>query len=127
MLAVQVLVQTVVVTFTIFEDQRCRPLLAVPVTAFEHFPMRIRKSRLAAESFMPFVGDRRQERIKLLAQRRDDPGQRIPEILVLSLAKTVPAHDDVAAKRFFLRVQGRERSSVRAAEQRAKPGVAAFV
>jgi hypothetical protein len=86
MLAIQILVQPVVIACTVSEDQRRGPRLAVPVTALEHFRMRIRKANIAADSLLPRVG--------------------------FSLPVTVLAHDDVAAKCIVFRIQSPQRCRI---------------
>jgi hypothetical protein len=54
-----------------------------------------------AERLVPAIRSLRQGRVKRIAQRGDDLRQGICEIFVFAAPKTVPRHDDPAAKQFI--------------------------
>ena len=73
-LAVEVLVQAVVVAGLVFEEQRRRPLLAGRVALREIGAERRREPPLLVQPFAPAIGDRREMRVERLAQLRDSGG-----------------------------------------------------
>ena len=71
-LAVQVLVQAVVVAGAVPQQQRCGTLLACVVAALHELRVSRRKPRREAEPFVPAVRDRCQQRIELRPPSRDE-------------------------------------------------------
>ena len=99
-LAVEVLVQAVVVARAVLQQQRRRPRLPGLVAAREISP----RARRDSAPSMPIASFQRlaiarERRIERGAQRGDEVGQRIGEVLVLAAAEAVPRHDDPAAER----------------------------
>src|SRR6185369_16825394 len=92
-LAVEVLVQAVVVAFPVFQDQRRRAALPGIVTALEPSVESLGKAWLQPQPLVPVVGYRRQLRVERLAQCSDRLRQRIAQVFVLSAAEIVPRHD----------------------------------
>src|SRR3546814_13258145 len=88
MLAVQVLVEAVIVACAVAKEERRRSRLAGSVAAGEKSGMGFRKVDAEAERAVPAVGDRREVRIKRGPQIADGLRQRIGEIAVRT-----PAHE----------------------------------
>src|SRR5688500_6244308 len=105
MLAVQVLVQAVVVFGAVSQQERRRPALAGPVAAPDESRVLVRETRIDAQRRVPAIGHRRERWIERGAQRGDRLGQRIAEILVLAAPETVARHDYAAAKARLVRIQ----------------------
>src|SRR5215208_1801646 len=112
MLAVDILMQAVVVSRPVPEHQRRRQCLAGGVAALEKSLQLVRVADLAAQQLVPSVGKGSQPRIEALAQSLDWLGQGVDEVLVLAAAKPVASHDDAAAKRLLLVIQCRESSAL---------------
>src|SRR3546814_12583506 len=92
MLAVQVLVEAVIVACAVAKEERRRSRLAGFVAAGEKSGMGFRKVDAEAERAVPAVGDRREVRIKRGPQIAAELRQRIGEIAVLTPADAVPPH-----------------------------------
>ena len=58
-----------------------------------------------AQGFVPAIRERSEARVQRGAEIGDEIGQRVPEVLVLAPAETMPRHDDVAAKPTVILVQ----------------------
>jgi hypothetical protein len=106
MLAVQVLVQAVVVACTVLQQQRRRLGLPGIVTAAQECCVFGGETGGDAHRLIPAVGDCGQRRIERLAQRCHRIRQRIGEVLVFSAPEAVPRHDDAAAEGRILGVEG---------------------
>src|SRR5689334_19091993 len=113
MLAVQVLVQAVVVALFVLQDERRRAPLSCGVTALEVGLVLVREARLDAERGVPAVGDLCEPGIERRALRGNDLGQRIVEVLVFAAAEAVARHDYAAAEEIILFVQRSERAALR--------------
>ena len=111
MLAVEVLVQAVVVAFAIAEQKRCRPGLSGIMAAGEEGGMLFRVTHVEFHRRVPAVGDVGQRRVEPCPQVRDDIRQGIVEIFVFAFAKAVAAHDYVAAE--VIVVRDRDRPAMR--------------
>src|SRR5690348_14692237 len=98
MLAVQVLMQAVVVAGAVAKQQGRRPSLPGSVTAPEELRVRGRKPRLFAQELLPAVGHGRELRVQHFAQLADQRRQWIGEVLVLAAAEAMARHDDPAAE-----------------------------
>ena len=111
--------EAVVVARPVFEQQRGRPPLAGVVTELQ-VGVEIGGIALgAAERLLPAVGDADEARVGQRAQRRDRGRQRMREVLVFALPKTVAPHHDAAAKARRLAVKGGQGAAVLGAQQRA--------
>ena len=97
-LAVNVLVQAVVVAGDILEQQRRRPRLTGPMTALEKFCMRVRIAHVNSHRCVPTIGHCRQRRIKSGSQIGNEIGKRVGKVFVLAAPEAVPCHVDAAAK-----------------------------
>src|SRR6185437_14555753 len=71
MLAVEILVQAVVVATAVLQQQGCRPALTGIVASLEELRMAPRKARVDAHRLVPAVRDRHEVRIKRRAQGCD--------------------------------------------------------
>ena len=122
MLAVEVLVQAVVVAGAVLQQQRRRPRLAGLVAALEEVRVRRPESAtsmpIASFQRLAIVGELRIERG---AQRRDRVGQRIGEVLVFAAAEAVPRHDDAAAERLVL-ADSAPASAAHSSARQQRPG-----
>ncbi|MNP60754.1 hypothetical protein D3C76_1558650 [compost metagenome] len=98
MLAVQVLVQTVVVPCSVLQQQRCRTSLAGVMAALQEGRMCLGKAAGQAHARLPAIGQRYQSRIQGAAQWLHRLGQRVVEVLILATAETVPGHHHPGAK-----------------------------
>ena len=97
-LAVEVLVQAVVVALAILQQQRRRPRLPGVMTALQERRVRRGIADLDPHRLVPAVGGRRQPCIQRRPQLRDQIRQRIGEVFVFAAAKAVAAHHDPAAE-----------------------------
>jgi hypothetical protein len=97
-LAIEILVQAVIVSLAILEEQWRGPDLSGVVTALDELLMPIWIANLDTHSKIPAVGDRRQLWIERRPQAPNKAGERIAEVLVLSPAEAVSSHDDAAAE-----------------------------
>ena len=108
MLAVNVLVQAIVIAWAIAQQERRRPLLTrVMATRAERFVL----GGVAdgdAHGGVPTVGDRGERGIETAAKRHDQVRQRVGEILVLAPAEAVFRHHDTRAEEGVVLVQRRE-------------------
>ncbi len=126
-LAVQVLVQAVVVAGTVLQQQRRGPLLAGRMAAGQEFRMVGREARIDLQQVVPAVGDGGQRPVQGLAQRRHRGRQRITEILVLAAAKAMLRHHDTAAEQLALPVLGRHGRALVGRQHARHDGVAVQV
>ncbi|MGY4230972.1 hypothetical protein ACVMIH_008333 [Bradyrhizobium sp. USDA 4503] len=105
MLAIEILVQAVVVALAILQQQRRRPRLFGVMAALQERRMRRRISDIDPHRLVPTIGCRGQPRIERRPQLRDQVRQRIGEILVLAAAEAVTAHHDPAAELAVVGIQ----------------------
>ena len=75
MLAIEVLMQAIVIASLILQQQRRRPALSRVVAALEEIRMRRRIADIDPHRLVPAVGDRRKTRIQHRAQVRDNDRQ----------------------------------------------------
>src|SRR5881296_1533760 len=115
-LAIDVLVQAIVTAGLVAQQQRGRLRLAALVAAAPQRRQLGRKQIGIAERGLPLVGDRRQRRVRGLAQRLDQRRQRRVEILVLTDAETVAGHIDAAAEAALVVVQRHQLRALRRRE-----------
>src|SRR5471032_3359851 len=125
-LAVEIAVEAVVVLRAVAQQQRRRPELPAGVAFVEPGRERRWETPGQAERLVPEVGHRRQRWIERLAQPLHRLGQRIGEILVLTLAVAMMLHDDMFAKQALLRPQRRQRSALVGADQAGRHDMAAL-
>ena len=105
MLAVEVLMQAVVVAGSILKEKRRRPGLIGLMAALDEVGMLARITHIDAHRFIPAVGDRDQMRIHRRPELTQKMRERIPEVFVLSASETMPLHDDATAKNIIVRVE----------------------
>src|SRR5579872_4741952 len=117
MLAIEVLVQAVVVPSFILQQQRRGPALPRLVTALQESFVPLRVADVDPHRLVPAVGDRSQPPVQRGTQGRDQARQRIGEILVFAAAKAVPAHDDAAAEMSLVGIERGERLAFLRREQ----------
>src|SRR5207344_1348424 len=97
-LAVEILMQTVVIVRPVLEQQRSRPDLPGGMATGKKIGMFVGVPNVDAHCRIPPVGYRREPRVERRAQVGDDLGQWIREILVFAAPKSVPYHHHTTAK-----------------------------
>src|SRR5882724_9480927 len=105
MLAVEVLVQAVIIISPILEQQWSRPDLAGLMTALNEVRVLFRIAHLKTHRGVPAIGDGDKKRVNRRAEVRHKIRQRRAEILVLSTPETMPTHLDAAAEDILVRIQ----------------------
>src|SRR5215212_636617 len=106
MLAIQVLVQTVVIACAVLEDQRCWLILSRLMTALYKFGIRRRIANVNSHRLVPTISDRNQMRIKRRAKSCNQTRQWIAEIAILSTSEAMALHHNLTAKDLFLVIKG---------------------
>src|SRR5215475_2972447 len=102
MLAIEILMQAVVIALAIVQEERRWPGLAGAVTPLKKYRMLSRIAHVDAQSLVPAICDVGQRRIQRIAQAGDHCGQRIGKVLVLAASETVTRHHNTAAKQLVL-------------------------
>lgn len=110
-LAVEILVQAVIVVSLVLQDQRRGAPLAGRMTTFDEGRVGRGVACIDRHRLIPSIGNRYEVRIETGTKRRDERRQRIGKISVLALAEAVPAHDDTAAIKRFRIVTRRQRAA----------------
>src|SRR5260370_10793965 len=105
MFPIEVLMETVVISFSVFEEQRCRQNLPRIVAALDEISVSFRIADFDAHRGAPTVGDGHKTRVESAAELGDDIGQGIPEVLVFSPAEAMSRHDHAAAKEGIVRIE----------------------
>ncbi|ABA53703.1 hypothetical protein BURPS1710b_A0614 [Burkholderia pseudomallei 1710b] len=108
-LAIQILMQAVVVAFAIAQQQRCRTQLSGCAATLDEVRVLGGKPRVDAHLRMPAVRDRREVRVQRGAQRVDRARQRVAEILVFAAAEPVACHRHATSEQRVARVERGER------------------
>ena len=103
-LAIQILMQTVEVAGDVLQQQRRWPKLASIVTEFQIIDVPLRVSYLHFHPFVPLVCERHSVGVEHRPQVADKGRQRIVEVAILSLAKAMPRHMDMAAEMLLVRI-----------------------
>src|SRR5690349_24159846 len=112
MLSVKVLMETIVVAFSVLQQQRRRFGLSDRVTPLEKLLVSFRITYVDTHSFVPAISNRNQMRVNRRPKFRNQIRQRITEILVFASSETVPRHHHPAAKTILLRIQPRDRPAL---------------
>ena len=107
-LAVEILVQAVVVVLMVLKHERRGTPLAGCVAALDEGFVRLRIARIGRHDLIPAVSDRYEAGIEGRAQRGNEPRKRVGEILILALPETMPAHDDPAPEKRFRIIKCRQ-------------------
>jgi hypothetical protein len=89
-LAVKVLVQTIVITLAVLQEQGRWPRLTGIVASLNEFRVRLGIADIDTHRDVPTIRNRGEPRIDSVAKLCDDFGQRIVEILVLASSKAMP-------------------------------------
>src|SRR5215475_10480198 len=97
MLAIEILMQAVVIALVIVQEEWRWPGLAGAVTPLKKYRMLIRIAHVDAQSLVPAICDASQRRIQRLAQVGDHCGKRIGEVFVLTAPEAVARHYNAAA------------------------------
>ena len=96
-LAVDILMQAVVVPGLIPEQERSRLALAGLVASLEELVQPSRIAHLDSHRLVPPIGDRREAGVQLGPEVVDQSRQRVVEVLVLPAPEAVPRHHHAAA------------------------------
>ena len=113
MLAIEVLMQAIVVAFAVLQQQRRRAGLPGGVAALQESVVAFGIADVDAHRLVPAIGDAGKLRIQRRAQLRDQVRQRIGKILVLAAAKAVASHDDAAAEARVIGIERGQRARIR--------------
>src|ERR1700730_238309 len=127
MLAVEVLVQAVVVVDSILKQKRRRPHLTGIVATVDEVGVLFRIARIDSHRFIPAIGDRDQMRIDRCPEFAQKIGKRIAEILVLPAPEAMPPHDDATAKDVVIGVKTGDASALLRGKKLFHHGVALLV
>src|ERR1700684_4083821 len=127
MLAVQILVQAVVVADPILKEKRRRPHLAGIVTTLQEVAVLFRIARIDSHCFIPAIGDRDQMRIERCPEFAQKIGKRIAEILVLPTPEAMPPHDNATAKDVVIGVKTGDAPALLRGKKLFQHGVALLV
>ncbi len=98
MLAIEILMQAIIVPGAILQQQRRRPDLTGVMASLQECLVPVGIMDVDPHGLVPAIGDPGELRIQDGAQLRDQIGQRIGEVFVFAAAKAVAAHHDPAAK-----------------------------
>jgi hypothetical protein len=126
-LAVEVLVQAVVVLGPVLEQQGRRPVLAGLMAARDEGGVVTRKPDIHPHSLVPAIGQRSQVRIERGPQRLNEGRQRVAEVAVFAATEPVPRHNDLAAEALDPTIQGRRGLALRVGEQPRQEGPTSIV
>ncbi len=109
MLSVEILVQAVVIAFSILQQERRRPGLAGAMTAVQESRVVVRVANGDIQGFVPAIGDAAEARIQRRAQAGDEPGQGVGEVFVFAASETMASHHDAAAELLVDLITGSQR------------------
>src|SRR6185503_12521367 len=98
MLAIEILMQTVVIVWTILEEQRCRFILAGLVAALNVVRVLCRIAHINPHCFIPTICDLDQMRIEGRAHRVNQIRQWITEVSILPTTEAMTLHNNVTAE-----------------------------
>src|SRR5262245_19152571 len=98
MIAVKVLVEAIIVAWSILQEQRRRARLAGGMAALEERRMIVREAGVHTHPLVPKVGDRREARIERGPELIDQWRKRIGEIAIFAPAEAVARHHHMAAE-----------------------------
>lgn len=122
MRSVKVLMETIVVAFSVLEQQRRRFGLSSRVATIEKLTVFCRITYINTHSAIPAIRNRDQMRVNRRPKFGNQIRQRITEILVFASPETVPRHYDPAAKAILPRIQPRNRPAFFARNKIPKHG-----
>src|SRR5580704_4856187 len=105
MFAVKILMQTVVIPFSILQQQRSRPDLARIMAPPDEVCVPLRILHTHAHSHIPAIRNRRKPWVERATQPFDNIRQRIAEVLILPAPKSMPPHHDTASEVLFLGIE----------------------
>jgi len=105
MIAIEVLVQTVVIAGPVLEQKRCRSDLAGLVAPLDEVSMLLWIATINTHRHVPSIGDRNKMRIDGRPKPRDKAGQRIAEILIFSHPETMASHHNMTAEDGAVRIE----------------------
>ncbi len=108
-LAIEILMEAVVVVRAVLQDQRGRPCLSRRVATIEEARMVVGIPGVDAERLVPAICDRREVRIDRCTQLGNERRQRIGEILVFAAPEAMSRHDDARSVKPVIRIPRRKR------------------
>jgi hypothetical protein len=104
-LAVEILMQAIVVTLPILQQQWRRPQLPGIMTSPDEVGVTFRVPDFIPHCGVPAIRSGREPLIEGYSQVCDDLGQRITEVLVFAAPKAMPRHHDAASKEAILWIE----------------------
>src|SRR5579864_135534 len=117
MLAIEVLMQAVIVAFLVLQQQRRWPELACLVAALQKCLMAFGIADVDPHRLIPAVSDGLKARIEQRAQFSNRLRQWVGEIFVFAATKSVAAHHNAAAKDLVLGIEFSQRAALVGREQ----------
>jgi hypothetical protein len=106
-LAIQILMQAVIVGFAVLQEQRRGLILSGGVTSVEELLVPFGIAHVDFHGFIPAIGNDGKFGIECCPQMRDEARQRVSKILVLPFTETVPRHHHPASKLGIVRIRCR--------------------
>src|SRR3569832_2546654 len=116
MLAIEVLMQAIVIAGAIAQQKRCRTRLSSLVAALQESAMHGRKPGLDLHRLVPAVGDGSEVGVERLAQLCDAGWQRISKISIFAAPETMTRHHDRAAEPVLVVVRRSDAAAFRRCE-----------
>src|SRR5260370_615985 len=105
MLAIEVLVQAVVIVGTVLEQKRCRSELARLVAPLDEVCMLLWIANINTHRLVPSIGNRNKMRIDGRPEPRNKAGQRITEILIFATPETMACHHNMTAEEVLFLIE----------------------
>src|SRR6185295_222763 len=106
MLAIEILVQAVVIVGPVPEQKRCRSGLACLMAPRDELGMFWRITNINSHRLVPSIRDQNKMRIDGRPESRNKIGQRIAEVLVFATAEPMTYHHNATAKDVVFRIEG---------------------
>jgi hypothetical protein len=123
-LAVEILVEAVVIVLLVFEKKRCRPRLSGLMAELLELLVYRRVSRRISQVVIPLVRDGGERRIESIAEALNQRWKRVAVVLILATPKAVTGHHHAAAKSGGILVAGGKLEALLWSKQRAGGGIA---
>src|SRR5262245_59855640 len=109
MFAIEILMQTVVIIWSVLQQEGGRLQLPRLMATLQEVFVLFREAHGNVHVLVPPVGNRNEMRIDRCSKSHDDFGQWIGKVLVLTTSESMPFHHDSAAEQFIVRIQGSQR------------------
>ncbi len=98
MLAVQVLVEAIIVVGPILEKEGRRPSLAGAMATLDERRVVRREASVQAHALVPLIGQWDQTRVERSSETLNQGRQRVTEVSILATPESMPSHEDVTAE-----------------------------